>query len=89
MCFLANIVDHIIVYAHIHTHTHTHMYARAIDRSAAMIEKAMRGKLVVKDFRSFEGQIKEIYEECKSKEGGEVINVPTNSFWHMCSTNCL
>ena len=65
--------------------TRTHMYASAVDRSAAMIEKAMRGKLVVKDFPSFEGQIKEIYEECKSKEGGEVINVPTQTAFGTCT----
>ena len=46
---------------------------RAISKSAALIEKAMRGKFVIQDFPSFKSKIKEIYEECKIKSKGEVI----------------
>ena len=44
-----------------------------------LIESALRGKFIIPEFEDFTAKIDELYEECKSVEGGEVNAVSQGS----------
>ena len=49
-------------------------FASAIAPSVSLIERALKGRLVIPDFKQFEGEIREIFEETRGFEGGKVAD---------------
>ena len=49
-------------------------FASAIAPSVSLIERALKGRLVIPDFKQFEGEIREIFEETRRFEGGKVAD---------------